>query len=105
MVEKINVTPEKLKTTAASLQETGAGIRRTTADMMQPITGISTTIWSGDACSSFLGKFKGLEADINKMYQMIEEEAQNLITISKEYQSAEEQNKAASAALKNNVIL
>lgn len=101
----INVTPEKLRNTASSFQEAGAGIKKTTADMMQLITGISGAIWSGEASSSYIGKFKGLETDINKMYQMIEEEAQHLITIASEYQTAEDQNKAAAAALKNNVII
>ena len=93
MADLINVTPEKLKSTAVSFQQTG-----------QNVKGISSSIWSGEASSSFINKFSGLEADINKMCKMIEEEAQHLTSIAQEYILAEEQNKQVAATLKNNVI-
>lgn len=104
MRDIINVTPEKLKSTATSFQQTGAEIKKTTTDMIQLINGISSSIWSGEASNSYIGKFKGLETDINKMCKMIEEEVNHLTEIAREYQLAEEQNKQIAAALKNNVI-
>ncbi|MCI6858256.1 MAG: WXG100 family type VII secretion target [Eubacterium sp.] len=101
----INVTPEKLQGAAGSFQSAGAGLKKTAMEMIQLITGISSSIWSGEACSSYLNKFKGLETDINRMYKMVEEESAHLMMIAREYQSAERQNKAASASLKNNVII
>ena len=103
MTDLINVTPEKLKSTAVSFQQTGQNVKRTTSDMLQLVRGISSSIWSGEASSSF-NKFSGLEADINKMCKMIEEEAQHLTSIAQEYILAEEQNKQVAATLKNNVI-
>ena len=99
MADLINVTPEKLKSTAVSFQQTGQNVKRTTSDMLQLVRGISSSIWSGEASSSFINKFSGLEAD-----KMIEEEAQHLTSIAQEYILAEEQNKQVAAMLKNNVI-
>ena len=104
MADLINVTPEKLKSTAVSFQQTGQNVKRTTSDRLQLVRGISSSIWSGEASSSFINKFSGLEADINKMCKMIEEEAQHLTSIAQEYILAEEQNKQVAATLKNNVI-
>lgn len=105
MTDSINVTPEKLKATASSFEQTGQKVRRTTSDMLQLVKGISGAIWSGEASSSFITKFNGLETDINKMCKMIEEEAQHLKSIAQEYQVAEAQNKQAADALKNNIIV
>ena len=101
MADLINVTPEKLKATASSFQQAGKDVKKTTSDMLQLVRGISSSIWSGEASSIYLGKFNGLDADIGKM---IEEESQHLTTIAQEYQLAEEQNKQVAATLKNNVI-
>ena len=100
MADLINVTPEKLKATASSFQQAGKDVKKTTSDMLQLVRGISSSIWSGEASSIYLGKFNGLDADIAK----IEEESQHLTTIAQEYQLAEEQNKQVAATLKNNVI-
>ena len=102
MADLINVTPEKLKATASSFQQAGKDVKKTTSDMLQLVRGISSSIWSGEASSIYLGKFNGL--DIAKMCKMIEEESQHLTTIAQEYQLAEEQNKQVAATLKNNVI-
>lgn len=103
MADLINVTPEKLKATASSFQQAGKDVKKTTSDMLQLVRGISSSIWSGEASSIYLGKFNGLDADIAKMCKMIEE-SQHLTTIAQEYQLAEEQNKQVAATLKNNVI-
>ena len=73
--------------------------------MLQLVRGISSSIWSGEASSIYLGKFNGLDADIAKMCKMIEEESQHLTTIAQEYQLAEEQNKQVAATLKNKISL
>lgn len=104
MSDLIKVTPEKLKTTAASFHETGMSVKKTTADMMSLIVGISNSIWSGEACSSYIGKFRGLQTDVAKMYKMIEDQVSHLNTIAMEYQSSESQSKAAAEMLKNNVV-
>ena len=104
MADLINVTPEKLKSTAVSFQQTGQNVKRTTSDMLHFVLGIICSIWFWEVSRSFINKFSGLEADINKMCKMIEEEAQHLTSIAQEYILAEEQNKQVAATLKNNVI-
>lgn len=64
MADLINVTPEKLKATASSFQQAGKDVKKTTSDMLQLVRGISSSIWSGEASSIYLGKFNGLDADI-----------------------------------------
>lgn len=94
----------EVKATASSFQQAGKDVKKTTSDMLQLVRGISSSIWSGEASSIYLGKFNGLDADIAKMCKMIEEESQHLTTIAQEYQLAEEQNKQVAGTLKNNVI-
>ena len=57
MADLINVTPEKLKATASSFQQAGKDVKKTTSDMLQLVRGISSSIWSGEASSIYLGKF------------------------------------------------
>ena len=59
MADLINVTPEKLKATASSFQQAGKDVKKTTSDMLQLVRGISSSIWSGEASSIYLGKFNG----------------------------------------------
>ena len=61
MADLINVTPEKLKATASSFQQAGKDVKKTTSDMLQLVRGISSSIWSGEASSIYLGKFNGLD--------------------------------------------
>ena len=56
MADLINVTPEKLKATASSFQQAGKDVKKTTSDMLQLVRGISSSIWSGEASSIYLGK-------------------------------------------------
>lgn len=104
MAERINVKPQQLKMTARSFNDTGQSIKKTTGDMMSLIAGISHSIWSGEACSSYIGKFRGLQGDVTKMCKMVESQATHLDTIATEYERSESQNKEAIAALKNNII-
>ena len=104
MTDIVKVTPERLKSTAASLNQTGASIKKTTSQMLALMTGISQSVWSGEASSAYLGKFSGLQSDITKMCKMIEDQVLHLNTIASEYQTTEAQRKAAAATLKNNVI-
>ena len=55
MADLINVTPEKLKATASSFQQAGKDVKKTTSDMLQLVRGISSSIWSGEASSIYLG--------------------------------------------------
>ena len=104
MANIINVTPEKLRSTASSFQSTGTSVRQTTSEMMSVINGISHAIWSGDAGSAYISKFKGLDADVSRMCRMINKQVEHLNTIAQEYMSTEEQAASAAAVLQNNVI-
>ncbi len=104
MADIIKVSPEKLKATAASMGTIGKSIKNTTGQMLSLVTGISQNVWSGEASSSFIRKFSGLQNDVTKMCKRLDEQSSHLNSIASEYRTAEESNKAAAARLKSNVI-
>lgn len=104
MSDVIKVSPEKLKSSAASLGSTGKSIKKTTGQMLTLVTGISQSVWSGEASGSFIKKFQGLQTDITNMCKRLDDQATHLNTIATEYSTTETANKAAAAKLKNSVI-
>ena len=103
MADVIKVSPEQLKSTASSLETIGKSIKKTTGQMLTLITGISQNVWSGEASSSFISKFRGLQGDITQMCKRLDDQSVHLDTIAREYQTTEEANKAAAATLHNNL--
>ncbi|MBQ9155383.1 MAG: WXG100 family type VII secretion target [Eubacterium sp.] len=101
MADVIKVAPDQLKSQATSLGELGRSIKTTTGEMLSLVTGISKNIWSGEASSSFLSKFSGLQDGISQMCKRLEDQSSHLHTIAAEYEKTEEANKASAATLKN----
>ena len=104
MANKIKVTPEKLKQTASDFNQISLDIKRTTSQMMSLVTGISHSVWSGEAGSQFISRFRGLENDTEKMRKLVSTQVSHLNTIAQQYASTESEARQAAAALKNNVI-
>ncbi len=104
MADVIKVTPEKLLATASQMQLKGNEIRSTASQMLSLITGISSNVWSGDAGSAYIGKFRGLEGDTARMNKMISKQVAHLTSIAREYKSTEQKAQQTAAALKNNVL-
>lgn len=103
-MNKIKVTPERLLATSELMEKKSREVKQTAADMISLVTGISRNIWSGEAQSSYIGKFRGLESDAERMHRMIEKQARHLASIAREYKQTEQKSQQAAAALKNNVL-
>lgn len=105
MTGTLKVTPEKLKSTATSFQTTGNQVKNLTEQMTSLVTSLTGNVWSGDAASTYVKKFKGLQNDINRMVKMINEHVTDLQTMAAEYEKTEAANVAAANALSSDVIV
>jgi len=104
MAITLKVSPEELQGTASDFQSKNQSIKQYTANMLQLITGISGDVWSGEAATAYIAKFRGLETDINVLSTKLEKEAANLIEIAAKYSAAESSNVSAAGALSSSVI-
>lgn len=100
MADIIKVTPEQLKTTAASLEATGNEVKKVTSQMLALVSGISPSVWSGEASHAFIAKFKGMDGDVNKMCKRLSDQSQHLGKIADAYKTAEDTNKSSAAKVK-----
>ncbi len=105
MANIIKVSTEKLVSTASAFQGTGNTIRNLTAQMTELVTGLSGSVWTGDAAEAYIAKFKGLQDDIEKMNKMITEHVSDLNEIAREYDSAEGTSTSQINTLSSDVII
>ena len=105
MTGTLKVTPQKLRSTATSFQTTGNQVKTLTTEMTTLVTGLTGNVWSGDAASAYVKRFKGLQNDINRMVKMINEHVADLQTMATEYEKTEEANLTAANALTSDVIV
>lgn len=105
MTGMLKVSTGELTKTATSFQNTGTDIRNIMNKMREILENSVSKDWKGDASSSFLNKFNGLQDDIQKMLGMINEHVNDLQQMAKEYEKAEEANISAANALSADVIV
>lgn len=100
---QIRVTPRKLENEAKQMEQTNKQISVLTQDMLNQVSNL-TSSWAGDAATAYIGKFKKLQDDMQKMHNMINRYARNMRDMANEYSKTEEKNRQAAEALKNNLI-
>ncbi len=100
----IKVSPQLLTNTAAEFSNQGAAVNTLTNEMMTMITGLSAT-WEGDAATTYISKFKGLEDDIQKMIRMIQEHSTDLEEMSRIYAKSNAENAEEANSLSSDVIV
>jgi len=100
----LKVTPQKLRTTAEEFNAKNENIRTCTGEMISQITQISGDVWSGDAATAYISKFKGLQENIDLMCTRLKTQASNLETIAMEYESAESSNESLASGLASSII-
>lgn len=101
----LRVTPEKLQTTASSFEGTGSTVNSLTQQMTSIVTGLSGQIWSGEAATAYVNKFNGLQDDMERIYKMIKEHSDDLITMAQQYIAAESSNAELANSLSSDVIV
>ena len=100
----IRVTPEQLNATAGEISSKGSTISNLTNEMCQLVAGLSS-VWEGDAASAYMGQFRQLEDDTQKIIRMVQEHASDLIEMADTYINAETANQEDAAGLAGDVIV
>ena len=99
----LTVTPEELQATAGDFSGKGNTIKGLMDQMMGIVKNLSGS-WQGEASATYLRKFQGLQADIDKMNRMIQEHSQDLNTMAEQYKQAENLNMEQGQGLTDSVI-
>ena len=99
----LKVTPAELEAKAADFKSVMTQTKSLTDDMMNDVTGLSSS-WTGDASASYINKFRKLQTDMDTMGRMINEHVNNLTELAKEYTTTEKKNAAATESLAANII-
>lgn len=100
----LKVTPEKLVEASGTFATTGSQIQNLTNEMMSLVTSLNS-IWQGEAAGAFAGKFKQLQTDMDKLYRMIEEHAEDLQEMAEQYRKAESGNAEQGNGLQSGVVV
>ena len=91
MTGTIKVSPEKLVSTSQEFSTQGSTINALTGEMLNIVSSLSS-VWEGDAATSYMTKFKGLETDIQTLNRMIQEHVNDLQQMANVYNTAEQSN-------------
>ena len=89
--------------TSAEFSSQGNTIISLTGEMMNIVASMSS-VWEGEAASSYMTKFKSLESDIQTLNRMIQEHVNDLEQMATLYSTAEQQNVDDAASLSSGVI-
>lgn len=94
----IKVTPAELETRATEFRNIMNQTSSLTSDMMKIVIGLSS-VWTGSASEEYISQFKGLQKDMDKMAEMINNHVSDLLDTAKRYSSAEKTNISAVGSL------
>ncbi len=100
----IKVNPDLLNSTASEFGGQATSLQNLTNQMMTIVTGL-TSAWQGDASTAYIGKFQGLQDDMDKMFRMIQEHSTDLQEMAAAYIDAESKNAEAAQSLAPDVIV
>lgn len=104
MEGSLKVTPEKLIQTSREFSVIGNQMKHLTGEMLSMVKGMNS-IWQGEAATAYDGRFAGLAPDMDRLYRMIQEHAQDLQEMAKQYQTAESGNMQQGTALEHSVVV
>ncbi len=100
----LKVTPEKLLQTSGEFATTGSQIKNLTSEMMSQVQGMKG-IWQGEAAQAYGNKFNSLQADMDRLYRMVQEHVKDLHEMAGQYQRAEAGNTQQGGGLNANVVM
>ena len=100
----LKVTPEKLLLTSGEFADAGNQMKNLTSEMMSQVHGMQG-IWQGEAASAYGNKFNSLQADMDRLYRMVQEHVKDLQEMAAQYQKAEEGNAQQGGSLNANIII
>lgn len=100
----IKVNPEELLRASSEFGSKASTVGNLTTEMMNTVTGLSS-IWEGEGATTYIGKFRELEDDIQKMIRMIQEHSEDLQQIGSAYIAEESEVSELAASLSGDVIV
>lgn len=100
----IKVNPDLLNSTASEFGGQASNLQNLTSQMMNLVTGLSS-VWQGEASSLYIGKFQGLQDDMEKMFRMVQEHSTDLQEMAATYVDAETKNAEWAQNLASDVIV
>ena len=99
----IKVTPAELEARANEFRNVMNQTNTLTADMMKTIMGLSS-VWTGSSSEEYISQFKGLQKDMDKMGELINDHVTDLLETAKRYSAAEKSNISAIGGLPANAL-
>lgn len=99
----LKVTPEKLLEAAEQFTAAENNVRSLTQEMTSIVDGFKV-IWQGEAATGFANRFNELSDDMERLYSMIREHANDLTEMANEYKMAEEESVQQTNALVTEAI-
>lgn len=87
----LKVTPEKLVQSSGEFATVGGQIKNLTSEMMTKVQGMKN-MWQGEAAEAYMTKFSSLQTDMDKLYRMVQEHADDLQQMASSYKMAEDGN-------------
>lgn len=100
----LKVTPEKLLQTSGEFAVTGSQIKNLTSEMMSQVQGMKG-IWQGEAAQAYGNRFHSLQADMDRLYRMVQEHVKDLQEMAGQYQRAEAGNAQQGGSLNASVVI
>lgn len=94
----LRVTPETMLSISSQFGDCNNQVKTLTSQMLNIVGELNST-WAGEAATLFYSKLKGLEPDMQKLFNMIKEHTDDLQTMAKTYQQAEKANQQTASAL------
>ena len=101
----IKVDPKKLESTAGQFETSAGQIKSITSQMTTLVKSLNGAVWSGDAASAYTKKFDQLQDDINRIYKMVKEHADDLKEMARNYETSENKNVQAANSLSGDVVV
>ena len=100
----LNVTPQELINAANEFSSKGSNISSLTSEMTAQVESLAS-VWEGEAATTYIGKFKGLDDDIQLMNRMVQEHVSDLQEMAAKYTSTEEEIVEDFSSLSSDVII
>ncbi len=104
MTGTMKVEPAKLKSAASEFSSTSAQIKNATNSMVQTISALSGSVWSGEAASAYTNKFNGLNDEMQKIDKMIQEHVTDLNDMASSYERAEANAQQTASSLNSEIF-
>ena len=100
----IKVSTEQLRSTASEFSTLGQQVSSLTSEMTNTVTSLASG-WEGDAAQAYINKSRGLEDDIQKMNNMIQEHVNDLNDMAQRYDDANTAAVDLAGTLSSDVIV